>query len=82
MQRKILDAAAHRPVRTRQEARPDAIGALAEAQVEARRLDLSLGRRKAKPDRALLDEGADGTVGLNAGLEGQHAKSAKIIGHS
>jgi hypothetical protein len=47
VQREILDPAAHRALRAGQERGADAIGPRAQAQVEARGLDLPLGRRPA-----------------------------------
>jgi hypothetical protein len=63
MQLQVVDALGDSRIRPRQEARPHAIGDLAEPQVDARGLDLVVDRLGGGDDRADLDEGRDHAIG-------------------
>ncbi len=72
MEFQLVELVAHRGVGTGQEARPDAIGDLAEPEIEARRLDLvGLDLRRGQ-DLAARDHRADGLARQDAGA-GEHA---------
>jgi len=62
----LLDALGDRCVRTRQEARADTVGHLAEPEIEARRLNLVGHEIIGRQDRAILRERGDHVIGQNA----------------
>jgi hypothetical protein len=59
MKRELLELVGNERIRARKEACAHAVGETAKAQVEARRLELRIGERRGKLDRARCDQALD-----------------------
>ncbi len=66
MQLQFVDALGDRSARPGQEARPHPVGDIAEAQIEARRLDLALDKGIGRQDQARIRHRRDHAVGQDS----------------
>jgi hypothetical protein len=81
VQLQFVDALGHRRTRSGQEARAHPIGDIAEAQIEARRLDLAFHERIGRQDQAIVRHRRDHAIRQNAvGVGGKRKRHGVVLG--